>query len=46
MNDEFKKLITSGESGTVEFKKSFGKAAVETMAAFANSEGGNPQSEV
>ncbi|MCK5914023.1 MAG: putative DNA binding domain-containing protein, partial [Desulfuromusa sp.] len=34
------KLINSGESGTLEFKKSFGKEAVETIAAFANSEGG------
>ena len=46
MNKELKQLISSGESGTVELKESFGKAAIETMAAFSNSEGGNPQSEV
>ncbi len=40
MNNELAKLIASGESGTMEFKESFGKAAIETMAAFANSEGG------
>ncbi len=40
MNDEFKKLIASDESETVEFKESFGKAAIETMSAFANSQGG------
>ena len=40
MDTEFAKLIDSGESGTVELKKSFGKEAIETIAAFANSEGG------
>ena len=40
MNNELSKLIKSGESGTVEFKEHFGKAAIETIAAFANGEGG------
>ena len=40
MNSQLAKLIESGESGTVEFKESFGKAAIETMCAFANAEGG------
>lgn len=40
MDHELKKLIALGESETVEFKASFGKAAIETMAAFANGEGG------
>ena len=33
-------MINSGESGTVEFKESFGREAIETICAFANSEGG------
>lgn len=33
-------LIEKGESQTVEFKKSFDKEAIETIAAFANSDGG------
>ena len=40
MNNELEKLIDSGESATVEFKKSFGKTAIEAIAAFANSDGG------
>ena len=40
MNSELTKIIESGESGTVEFKESFGKAAIETISAFANGEGG------
>ncbi|MEA3428553.1 MAG: putative DNA binding domain-containing protein [Thermodesulfobacteriota bacterium] len=40
MNNELAKLIASGESGTVEFKASFDKAAIETIAAFANNDGG------
>ena len=40
MNDELKKLFDRGETGTVEFKQSFGKEAIETIAAFSNSEGG------
>ncbi len=34
------RLIRKGESQTVEFKQSFGKAAIETICAFANTEGG------
>jgi len=40
MNNELAKLIDSGESATVEFKRTFGKTAIETIAAFANSQGG------
>jgi ATP-dependent DNA helicase RecG len=40
MVSELAKLIDSGESGTIEFKKSFGREAIETITAFANSEGG------
>ncbi|MEA3241645.1 MAG: putative DNA binding domain-containing protein [Pseudomonadota bacterium] len=40
MNKELINLIESGESGTVEFKESFGKSAIETIVAFANSDGG------
>jgi len=40
MNKALIKLIEAGESGTIEFKESFGKDAVEAIAAFANSEGG------
>jgi len=34
-------IIEGGESETVEFKKSFGKDAIETLTAFANTKGGN-----
>lgn len=40
MNNELEQLIASGESGSVEFKESFGKEAIETIAAFANGNGG------
>ena len=32
--------IQQGESNTLEFKQSFGKEAIETVCAFANSQGG------
>jgi predicted HTH transcriptional regulator len=35
-----RKLIKQGESETVEFKSAFDHAAIETLAAFANAEGG------
>ena len=35
-----KKLIAAGESQTLEFKESFGDEALETIAAFANTNGG------
>ena len=34
------KLLATGESDTVEFKSSFDREALETVAAFANSSGG------
>ncbi len=40
MNRDLTKLIDAGESGTVEFKESFGREAIETIAAFANGDGG------
>ncbi len=40
MQTELAELINSGESGTVELKKSFGKETIESIAAFANSDGG------
>ena len=36
----FKKSIASGESETVEFKNSFDREVIETLAAFANTKGG------
>ena len=33
-------MIAQGESGSLEFKKSFGKDVVETVVAFANTQGG------
>lgn len=33
-------LINAGESETVEFKTSFGREAVESLVAFANTGGG------
>ena len=36
----FKKSIASGESETVEFKNSFDREIIETLAAFANTKGG------
>jgi len=35
-----KELLRQGESDTVEFKTSFGREAMETLAAFANAKGG------
>lgn len=32
--------IKLGESITLEFKRSFGKEAIETVCAFANTQGG------
>ncbi|MBI4397275.1 MAG: putative DNA binding domain-containing protein [Elusimicrobia bacterium] len=34
-------LIRQGESQTVEFKQSFGREAIETLCAFANTNGGS-----
>jgi len=33
-------LIRKGESETLEFKESFGREAIETVCAFANTKGG------
>ena len=33
-------LIAAGESQTLEFKTSFDKASIESLVAFANSQGG------
>ena len=38
--DKLKKLIKQGEGQEVEFKTSFGKEAIETIVAFANTKGG------
>jgi ATP-dependent DNA helicase RecG len=35
-----KKMLNAGESETVEFKLSFDREAIETLAAFANTGGG------
>ena len=35
-----KKILTKGESETVEFKRSFDKECIETTVAFANTKGG------
>ncbi len=37
---ELTRLIRKGESETVEFKRSFGREAIETLCAFANTAGG------
>ena len=37
---KIRKTIASGESETVEFKSSFEKEVIETLAAFANTKGG------
>ena len=37
---ELIQIIRQGESDTVEFKQSFNKAAIETLAAFSNTKGG------
>jgi len=42
MNKQFiLNLIKKGESATIEFKTSFDQAAIETIAAFANTKGGH-----
>jgi ATP-dependent DNA helicase RecG len=38
---DIRKLITSGESATLEFKQNFNDEAIETIVAFANSSGGS-----
>lgn len=38
--DVLGRLVAEGESATVEFKESFDDEAIETVAAFANAEGG------
>ena len=40
MQTAIETLIQEGESETLEFKESFGKEAVESIAAFANGKGG------
>jgi ATP-dependent DNA helicase RecG len=35
-----RELLLAGESQTLEFKASFDKATVESLVAFANSQGG------
>ena len=37
---EISNIIKNGESQTVEFKQSFDKEAIETISAFANTDGG------
>lgn len=37
---DLKQHITQGENTTTEFKESFGQEAIETAAAFANTNGG------
>lgn len=38
---DIKALITNGESQTVEFKSSFERETIETLVAFANTQGGH-----
>jgi len=38
--EEIQTLIRKGENETIEFKKSFNSEAIETLVAFANSQGG------
>ena len=40
-NAKMRKDLASGESETVEFKTSFDKNTIETLAAFANTRGGD-----
>ena len=40
MNSKIEKLISLGESETLEFKLAFGKDVIETLCAFANHRGG------
>jgi len=37
---ELKKLLKSGESERVEFKRTFGKEVIISLSAFSNTEGG------
>jgi len=37
---DIKKILTSGESETVEFKESFDRETIETVVAFSNTRGG------
>jgi len=37
---DLKKILKIGESEQVEFKRSFGKAVITSLAAFANTYGG------
>jgi ATP-dependent DNA helicase RecG len=37
---DLQKLISKGESETLEFKRSFGAETIESLGAFANAEGG------
>ena len=37
---ELQNIIAKGESETVEFKTSFNKEVIETLAAYANTKGG------
>ena len=38
---DIKNLLLEGESEMIEFKSSFDREAIETLAAFANTSGGN-----
>ena len=40
MDSDIKQHIALGENTTVEFKESFGREAIQTAAAFANTNGG------
>lgn len=40
MRTEIEKLISEGESETLEFKPSFNRDIIETTVAFANTRGG------
>lgn len=40
MDTKTKKMLSAGESETVEFKLSFDREAIETLVAFANTSGG------
>ena len=39
--DQLREIIEKGESETVEFKENFGKEAIETAGALANTQGGH-----
>ena len=40
MSETIRKMIALGESENLEFKASFGKEVIESLAAFANHKGG------